>query len=563
MQKKWTYSPKNIDTLMKNPRLTGISDTSLKILLNRGIDTVEKIENFMFNGLNSFYDTRLMKDAEIAVKIIIDSIKNKEEIVIYSDYDCDGICGGAVGVRLLKGLGAVTHVYTNNRFTQGYGMCKSGIDEILKLYSAVKLIITVDNGIVAYEGIQYAKDLGLKVIVTDHHEQGDTIPNADAVVDPKRKDDTYPFKGLCGTGVIFKLMLLLYWEMGKRIQNVYDVLDIVAVATVGDIVPIVDENRIIVKEGLKLISEEKKPLFRIFREITGVTTINSHYTLGFIYVPMINSVGRLEGNTEDIIEMLVSEDEEFIKSVIEHLKTTNEKRKEMTKDQCETAEKLLKEKGMKNIIVLYDESFHEGIVGLIAGRLKEKYNRPAIVFTKHEGGLKGSGRSIDNFHLKEVFDELKSLLLGYGGHAKAAGLSIKEENLDRFEEALNKLSEKYLKKDDFMINFNIDCVLNAQKIGVEIVDELKQLEPFGEGFPKPVLVLDNFQASQAMYMGEEKNHVKLISDKVSMIIWREAEKYRKKGEPQKVKAIGYPELNVYKNKVNLQFTVNNDNFQKA
>lgn len=561
MKKRWIYSNKDIDTLKKDVRLTGVSDTVLEILVNRGFKTAEDIDAFLNTSLEAMHDTRLMKDAEKAVEILKDCIESGEAMVVYSDYDSDGVESAVVMTSLLRTAGGNVEYYTNNRFTQGYGMMPSGVDALLEMFPDTKLIITTDNGIMAYEGVQYAIDKGLKVVVTDHHEQGDTLPNAHAVVDPKRKDCPYPFKGLCGAGVAFKLMLLLYWEMELPLDPVYDSLDVVALATVGDIVPLVDENRVIVQEGIKMITAKKRKVFKVFQEVTEVKEITAHWALGFVYVPMINAIGRLDGDPRRAIDMFFTEDEDEIRNSILYLKEKNDERKGMTVTMCNRAEEIIEEKGLKKIIVIYDESFHEGIVGLVAGRLKEKYNRPTFVFTKNqEGLLKGSSRSIDNFHLKESFSKAKDHMVGGGGHAKAAGLSIRLDQLEGFEDFMNELADEWLTEEDFIKKYHVDSTLDAKLITTDIVHELKELEPFGEAFPKPVLVLENFSTNKPFYMGQEKNHVKLAGDGISLIMWQGAERYKQMGEPLSVKAIGFPELNVFRNTVSLQFTVDNDNY---
>lgn len=565
MNKRWIYPNTNIDELKKDKRLTGVSNTVLHILVNRGYTKAEEIESFLYGSLDEvLHDTRLMKDAEIAVKIIQESIANGEHMVVYSDYDSDGVNSAVVMTSLLRTAGAKADFYTNNRFTQGYGMMPSGVDAILEMYPDTKLIITTDNGIMAFEGVQHAIDKGLKVIITDHHEQGETLPPAHAVVDPKRKDCPYPFKGLCGAGVAFKLMMLLYWEMDLPLEPVYDTLDVVALATVGDIVPLVDENRVIVQEGIKMIESGKRNVFRIFREITGVKEITAHWALGFVYVPMINAIGRLDGDPRRAIEMFFTNDEEEISNSIKYLKEINDERKGMTVTQYNRAEEIIEEKGLKKIIVVYDESFHEGIVGLIAGRLKEKYNRPTFVFTKnHIGQLKGSARSIDNFHLKDSFSKAKEHMVGGGGHAKAAGLTIRLDQLESFETFMNELADEWLTEEDFIKKYRVDSTLDAKNLDMSIVDDLKELEPFGEAFSKPILVLENFTAQRPFYMGEEKNHVKLIGDTISLLMWREAERYKGLGEPLSVKAIGFPELNIFRGNISLQFNVDGDNYKNA
>ncbi len=560
MSRKWIYPKADISKLRNDPRLTGISELMLRILVNRGLTSADQIISFLYSSKHDLLNTAEMMDASKAVSIIQDSLKNNEEIVVYGDFDADGCSATVVMVSLLRRLGAKVGFYTNNRFLHGYGMCKEGIDEMLSLYPNTRLIITVDNGIMAFGGIDYAKSLGIKVVVTDHHEQGEVLPNADAVVNPKRHDCKYPFKGLCGAGVAFKLMMLLYWTLGEKLQPVYDMLDIVALATVGDVVPLLGENRIIVKEGLKLISEEKRPAFRIFREATGVTEINSHFTLGFIYVPTINAIGRINGDPRKAIEIFLTDDERSITENLNYLIELNKKRKDLTEKQYEEAENLLSQKGVQEGIVLYGDSFHEGIIGLIAGRIKEKYNRPTIVLTKSENALKGSARSIDGFNIKEGLDALSYLFLKHGGHAKAAGLSLDESNLANFEKAFIELCKKSISKDDFVKKYVIDCVISPDTVSTNIVDELRQLEPYGEGFPKPLLALNNFKFEKPFYMGTEKQHVKFDNGRMSVIVWRGSETYKNRGEPKNIRALGYPSLNVFKNNVTLQFIVDGDNF---
>lgn len=567
VKKKWIYDKSQekkdtLKTLRDSSKLANLSDNALEVLYNRGFKTIKDIEKLLYSSMDDIHDTRLLKDSDKAVKIICHAIKNNWTIVNYSDYDSDGICSSAVCVSGIKNLGGSIHYYTNNRFIDGYGMCPAGVDEIVKRYPDVKLIITTDNGIVAYEGIKRAKELGIMVVVTDHHEMGDYLPDADAVVNPKRKDCKYPFKGLCGAGVIFKLMLLLYWEMGEDLDYIYDMIDIVAVASIGDVVPILDENRIIVREGLKKVKEEKRYVFKALREKTGVTDISTE-TFGFIYVPMLNALGRIEGSPDDAIAMFCSNDEDFINKSVDRLIEINDARKKLTEEQQLLGEEILEKKGLREVIVLYDPVFHEGIVGLIAGRLKEKYFRPVIVLSNHNGILKGSARSIPGFHMKESFDKIRHTIAGYGGHAMAAGLGVQEDKLQEFEDAICELAKETLKPEDYVPKINIDTVLNANDVSIKIVDELEILEPFGEGFRKPTYGLSNFYGSKKYYMGEEKQHVKIWSSTISVLMWSQAEKYKELGEPLNIKALGYPSINVYKNNVSLQFIVKDEEYVKA
>ena len=444
-------------------------------------------------------------------------------------------------------------------------MMPSGVDQILAMYPETKVIVTVDNGIMAFEGVKYAKDKGLIVVVTDHHEPGAELPVADAVVDPKRKDCDYPFDGLCGAGVAFKLMLLMYYKMGKPLETVYDTLDIVGMATVGDVVPLIDENRILVQKGLNMIKEEKRLVFKAFREIFQVKVINAHFTIGFQYVPAINSIGRLDGNPRKAIKMFFEDDYEVVKESVLYLKERNEKRKEMTTEQCLEAEAMVQVKGLKHVIVAYSPIFHEGLVGLIAGRLKEEYNRPVFVFGGESGKLKGSGRGIDGFHLKEALDVLKekNLILGGGGHAKACGCSLDISMLEGFEKTVNEMAEAMLTEEDFVKKIDIDYVFHPSEVSIDVIDELRTLEPFGEAFPKPMLVVDGFNVNRIFYMGSDKTHVKLCSNELDLILFRESEYFKSLGEPKRVRAIGYPDINIWNNRVTVQFLIDNKNLQPA
>ena len=539
-----------------------LSSFTASILEQRGITSKEAQSTFLSSGLQDLHDTRLMKDALKAVRFIKRAIDTEQTIVIYSDYDSDGVNSAVIGVTLLRQLGAKAYFYTNNRFTQGYGMMPSGVDAILTQYPETSMIITCDNGIMAFDGVSYAKSKGLDVIVTDHHEPDDVLPEADAIVDPKQTDCDYPFRELCGAGVIFKLMHLLYQEMAQPLDPVYAMLDVVALATVGDIVPLVDENRLLVKEGLKLIKAKQRPTFRILEEVTEPKEINAHLTLAFMYVPMINAIGRLEGDPRLAIEMFLTEDEEEIERIARYLKETNDKRKQMTREQVERAEEIVEQKGLRPVIVVYDDSFDEGIAGLIAGRLKEKYHRPVFAFTKTEDGtLKGSGRSIDNFHLKKAFGVLSDVMIGGGGHAKAGGLSIRPDQLDAFDDAVNALAEEWLTEEDLVKKKTVDVVITPQMLSLHLLDELKALEPYGEGFPKPVIMVKDYPIHTVKTLGKEKNHLKFTDNDTVIIMWQGQNilELNQRNRPYTLSCLGFPQVNVFRNTVTLQFIVDDDN----
>ena len=549
---KWIYP-----NIKSNAIIQDIPNSVQNILINRGYKTKEEINEFLSCDINSLLDTSLMKDADKGADIIISAIKNKEQIIIVGDYDCDGVCATAFGMITLKKIGANVNYYVNDRFVDGYGISCSVIDNILNQYPDTKLIITCDNGISAVEAVDYAKKKGLKVVITDHHEPGDIIPAADAVIDPKQKDDTYPFKELCGAGVMFKLMILIYKKLNININKVYWHIDIVALATVGDVVPLVGENRIIVQKGLILINQKPSPVFRILKQITEIKTeVNSHFVLAFIYVPMINAIGRIIGKPNKAIDLFLINNKTELIECIEFLKEVNETRKQMTESQTKRAEDIVEKQKLKNVIVIHDESFHEGLIGLIAGRLKEKYNRPVIVFTKSDDNvLKGSARSINGFHIKNEFDTIKHLIIKHGGHEKAAGLSIERDKFDEFKEAIIQLGQTKLTEGDLVKTYKVDYEINSNKIFIEICEELKMLEPYGEGNPKPNIVLSNFQVTEPpFYMGKEKQHIKFKGNLVSVILWNGTEAYKEQGEPTNMTFLGFPEINTYRDISSLQFT---------
>lgn len=562
-----------LETLKSDVRLSGISSQAIDILYNRGFKTVEEIEQHLYSNLEDMHPTHLMKDSDKFCEIVIEAIENNEEITNYSDYDSDGVTSSSALVRGIRNAGGKINYYTNNRFIEGYGITPKGVDNLLEKFPNTKLIITTDNGIVGYEGIDYANSLGLKVIVTDHHEPGDTLPNALAIINPKRKDCEYPFKGLCGAGVVFKLLLQLYWEMDLDLEYVYDLLDIVAVGTVGDLVPLVDENRILVKEGLKLVRDEKRVVFKKLREALNISKIDEE-TFGFTYCPILNALGRIDGSPEEAIELLTTDDEMKMEEIIKSLVALNNYRKELTKEQELMGIEMVE--GMKDIphvIVLHHNDFHEGVVGLVAGRLKEKYNRPTIVLASHEKEaikedgrtevlkvVKGSARSIEGFHIKEVFDSIKECLINYGGHAMAGGVGLLEENLSEFNEKINQKAKEILKEEDYVKKVLIDTVLNSNEVTVDLVEELSLLKPFGMEFSRPRFALNGFEVDnkkfKTPYVGSDLSTLRLVSkNDLTLIMFKHAEIYRNLREPKKVKAIGTPQLNSYKGVTTAQFMV--------
>ena len=562
---KFSVASKCPDTLLADTALASIHPQCLNILYSRGIDTVEKIKNFLFSDpyKDSFFNTNF-KDMDKAVQRLIVAMEQPEQIVVYHDYDVDGCTACAIIVENLRHLGVDAQYYANDRFIDGYGLCVSGVEKVRERFPAASIILTVDNGIVANEAVDFANSLGFDVIITDHHEPNyngleDILPNAVAVVDPKRHDETYPFHYFCGAGVAFKVMLALYTAIGKDVSSVFQSLDLVALATVADIVPLLDENRELVKEGMKIIREGQRPFFEAAFRILELKEVNAHYAIAFRYAPMVNAVSRMGKNTDMVVEaFLCKEQGPEIDALVAELQEINEERKGLTEKQAEAAQSWIDLDNLPTAITVCDACFSEGVVGIVAGRLKTEYNRPVFVFSPVEDNkLKASCRSIDGFNLKENLDKVSDLLVGYGGHAKAAGLTIEAKHYEEFCRRVNDLANECLSPEDLVACRTIDTVVEASALSVQLVEELKLLEPFGEGFPVPLLGLTTGTVS-TRFMGEDDKHVKYTdsSSGIPIIVWSGGEKAKDKmnaNKPLPKKFIGFPQLNNFRGDVSVQF----------
>ena len=593
---KYNQIEKNkLNELKKDNRLYGIPPVCIDILFNRGLRSVEDILKHINSTLRDIYSPTLLKDCDIFTSIVIDHINLNSHIVVYTDYDSDGVNGGIIPVSALRNLGVKADYYTNNRFIEGYGITPKGVEMLKEKFPDVKLIITVDNGIVGFDGIKRAKELGIDVLVTDHHktakdENGNDILPEDAlaVVNPQRQDCNYPFKGLCGAGVIFKLMLKLYWELGEDLDFIYNMLDLVAVATIGDMVPLLDENRILVREGIKKVKDENRLAFKKLREALELSDINED-TFGFKYCPLLNALGRIEGSPDDAIELFLTNDIKKMENLINKIVKVNDYRKELTKQQellgLELAnEEIKKRGGLPEALVLTHKDFHEGVVGLVAGRIKEKYNRPTVILTPCEKSIlkengeinttivyKGSARSIAGFNIKESLDKLSKYLIQYGGHEMAGGLSVKEDLLNDFIESLISLAKNNLNKDQLKKIIVIDAPLKASEVTVDFIQEIEALRPFGMCFAKPKFGLNDFildpVKNNNILCGETKETVRLIScEKLTAVMFKHPERFLELGinsinpseSEVKIKAIGVPSLNSFNGNIYPQFIIDNN-----
>lgn len=496
--------------------ITGVDPIIVNILVNRGIKTPHDIERFVNASLKDLYDPFLMQDMDKAIEIIREGIIDGKKIAIYGDYDADGVTSTVILYKGLKRCNGNFIYHIPNREGEGYGMNSERIKALKE--EGVEIILSCDNGISAIEQIKLAKELGMKVIITDHHElsfKEDEIgkrkyilPEADAVVNPKRSDCQYPFKMLCGAGIAFKFVQALYSVMNIDENELYELLQYAAIGTICDVVDLIDENRIIAKNGLKILrNTENLGLKALIKETDIDGKSLSSYHIGYIIGPCINATGRLE--TADLsVNLLLTEDEKTAKDLAEKLHKLNVERQEMTVKSVESIEEIIEKTPLKNdkVLVLYKEDIHESIAGIVAGKIKEKYNVPTIVLTKGKDMPKGSGRSIEQYNMFEELLKCKELIEKFGGHPMAAGLSLKEENIEKLRNVLNEQCE--LTEEDMIPKISIDKRLQLREISMDLIKKLEMLEPFGKGNSSPLFAEKNVTLNRISILGKDRNTIK-------------------------------------------------------
>lgn len=514
MKEKWMVINKKEDFIKLTSEYE-INPLIARLLANRGIVNKKEASLFLKGTVNDLNDASLMKDMKKAVSIIKDAIEEKKKIVIYGDYDCDGVCSTTILYRTLKKLGANFDYYIPNREDEGYGM---NSDRIRKLKSeGAEVILTCDNGISAMEQVEVAKELGLTVIITDHHDipyiekEGNRInvvPNSDCVINPKQGNCEYPFKELCGAGVALKFSMELVNEMGRSFLEFYDLFQYAAIATICDVVELLGENRIIVKEGLKLINNTSSIGLKALIKATGLEGKEiSEYHFGFVLGPCINATGRLE--TADLsVELLITEDEKYAEELAKKLYELNVERQELTFDSVESVISKVEEEitNGEKVILVYDEGIHESIAGIVAGRVRERFNLPTIVMTRGKDMPKGSARSIEGYNMFEELNKCKEYIEKFGGHPMAAGLSVKEENISLLRKALN--SKCTLSDEDIIPVIKIDSPLEIKYLDEGLVEKIENLRPFGKGNGSPLFAVKNIKVSRVFFIGKEKKFMK-------------------------------------------------------
>ncbi len=512
-----------------------ISKVLAKLLINRGISNKSEIKEFLNPDINKMHSPNLLDDLNAATSIIKNRVEKNFKIRIVGDFDVDGIMSVYILYTVLRAIGADVDYVIPDRVLDGYGINNHIV--LNAKAQGVDTIITCDNGISAFEPIKTAKNMDMTVIVTDHHDIPYTtvkgkleylLPEADAIINPKKKSCKYPFKNLCGAAVAFKLAQNLILEY-KCDFDEKDLLEFVALATICDVVDLVGENRTIVVEGLKRLQNTKNIGLNALIETTGLHDKNiGVYHVGFILGPSFNASGRLDSAILGL-SLLLEEDLNKATQIAETLKTLNEERKKLTLNGLEKIDKIIESQYLKDkVIVVFYPDLHESIAGIIAGRLKEKYNKPTIVLTKVSEGAKGSARSIEEYNIYEELTKCADLLTRYGGHPMAAGMNLLEENIEKLRRRLNKncsLTDKDLTPKTY-----IDMPYPIQSINESFIREIGRLEPYGKGNPKPIFGDKNTNIKKASILGKDKNVLKLIFDKDDgknneAIIFRDIEKW--------------------------------------
>mgnify|MGYP002542863625 FL=1 len=555
MNKKWQIyqiDEAKVEEIAKNYNINKLLAT---ILVNRDIIEQGQIKKFLEPKRNDFYDPYQMPDMEIAVERIMKAIENEEKIIIYGDYDVDGITSVTVLKSFLEERGIKVGEYIPNRLEEGYGLNKKAIDKIVK--DGNQLMITVDCGISAIEEVDYANQLGIETIITDHHEPGNELPKAIAVVDAKRKDNKYPFRNLAGVGVVFKLIQALGMRMGLAEKEYLKYLDIVCIGTISDIVPLVDENRVIVKLGLKLVEQTKNLGLKSIIQSSGYNQIDSN-TVSFGVAPRINACGRM-GHQEEALKLFLATDESEVFELTQKLNEYNKIRQETEKNiYNEAVEEIEKNKLYdKNTIVVMKENWHHGVIGIVSSKITELYFKPSILLCEEGENGKGSGRSIPGFDLYEALTKCKQSIDKFGGHSMAIGINIKKDKFEEFKEELEKIAEEQNIKEIVPI-LKIDAQIRLDDINKEMVESLKQLEPFGEENKMPVFAFRNLKINSIRALSEGK-HLKLtLKDNkniVNAIGFNLGELSNEYKIGDKVDVVGNLEINTFNGVSNIQINI--------
>ena len=567
MESKWMLYTKRADFEKISARFH-ISPVLARIIINRDIKE-EDFSLYLKSDLSLMHDAGSLYGVEDAYNEIMSEIKNGNKIRVVGDYDIDGVCSSYILVKSLKRFGANADVRIPDRIKDGYGINDNIINEAAN--DKISMIITCDNGIAAHSQMELARKLGIKVIITDHHEVyqedgKDYLPVADVVINPKRSECKYPFKSICGALVAYKLMEYMFERLyGKKMYEdgeLSDLLEVAAIATIGDVMPLVDENRVLVKHGLKSLMNTNNLGLRALIKATGMEGKKiSAYSIGFVIGPCLNAGGRLE-NALVALNMFMSESSDEANEYAMHLKELNDERKDLTAMNVKVAVELAEREYVDDdILVIYLENCHESIAGIIAGRVREALGKPTIILTDafgEDGMIKGSGRSIESYNMFEALYEVKDIFEKFGGHHMAAGMSLKKDRLDEFRKRLNENSK--LTKEDFIQKIWIDVPLPFSYISHDFVRELEKLEPYGNKNEKPKFARKGIKILSKNILGKNKNVVKMVLEddgtRLDGIYFCDGEAFFEelKGNNE-IDIIYYPDINEYGGRESLQVII--------
>lgn len=554
MNKKWEIREQNNELTEDIAKKYNLSEITAKILASKNLNDKE-LEKYLNPTRADFYDPFLMPDMNLAIERIMEAIKNKERIVVYGDYDADGITSTTILKRFFKDRGIDIGTYIPNRLDEGYGLNQEAIRHIAE--EGYKLMITVDCGITAIEEVKLAKELGIDIIITDHHETLDEIPDAIAVIDCKRKDNTYPFNQLAGCGVAFKLTQALCIEMKLNENEALKYLDIACVGTISDIVPLVDENRVIAKLGLKLVKQTKNLGLRSILQQSGYRKIDSN-SISFGVSPRINACGRM-GHQEDALELFLTDDPIEARRLSQKLEDFNKLRQETEKNIYQEALELIEKNKEDNnpCIVIGKEGWHHGVIGIVSSKITEKYYKPSILICFEGEDSKGSGRSIQGFDLHEAAVKCSKHLKAYGGHSMAIGLSLKTNEFEDFKQEFEEYSKDKITAD-MVPELIIDEVVEKKDISINSVEELNVLEPFGEANNMPVFLYKGLKVLSIRSLSEGK-HLKLtlqddnvLIDTIGFNLGELVDKYQ---IGDKLDVVGNLEVNEFNNIKRIQINI--------
>lgn len=555
MKKKWEYLEQDEELIKQIATKHNISELLAKILVNRGITGEEEIEIFLNPKRNNFHNPFLLNDMEKAVDRIIKAIETKEKTIIYGDYDVDGITSITVLKKFLNERGLQVDYYIPNRLDEGYGLNDEAIKKIAE--QGYTLMITVDCGISGIEEVKKATSYGIETIITDHHEQLETLPEAYAIVNPKRKDNTYPFRGLAGVGVVFKVIQAISQKLNLDEKEYLKYLDIVCIGTISDIVPLVDENRVIAKLGLMLVKYTKNIGLRELIKETGYKNVDS-FMVSFGIAPRINACGRM-GKQEEALELFLTDDYEKACTITKNLNQYNLQRQEIEKNIFDQAIEELQKENIDNLnsIVLAGENWHHGVIGIVASRITEKYFKPTILIGIENEIGKGSGRSVPGFDLHDALAQSAEYLEKYGGHEMAVGLSLNKDKIKDFKIHFEQIAKDKNVKSIVPV-IKIDCEIGKKELNKQTVEQIKLLEPFGEKNKPPLISYKNLKIVSIRTLSEGK-HLKLMlkdgNDTVNAIGFNLGELINDYLIGDKVDVVGTLEINNYNCEEQIQINI--------